>query len=147
LAVAGKESAMRSGKYGRYVVEKPLRRGLSPWDSYHFYGAEDYKTDVTFFFLKVAEPCVMEEFAHAHDFDMYLHFMSYDPDHMDELNADIEMCLGPEEEVHRITTPCSVFIPKGMVHCPLVFKRVTTPVFFFHTSIAPEYSKVEEVER
>jgi hypothetical protein len=132
---------MAETKYGQYVVEKPLRR--DKWDSYDFSGDEDYGSNVSFFLLKVEEPCVMEEFPHTHDFDMYLHFMSFDPDRMEELDADIEIGLGPEQEIHRITAPCSVFIPKGMIHCPLIFRRVGKPIFFVHTSIAPKYTKTE----
>jgi len=133
---------MAKTKYGKYVIEKPLRR--DKWDSYDFYGDQDYKSDVTFFLLKVEEPCVMEELPHTHDFDMYLHFMSFDSERMEELDADIEIGLGPEQEIHKITAPCSVFIPKGMIHCPLIFKRVGRPIFFIHTSIAPKYTKLEE---
>jgi hypothetical protein len=135
---------MEDTKYERYIIEKPMRRGL--WDSYDFYGEEDYKSDVTFMFLKVAEPCVMEDAPHTHDFDMYLHFLSFDPDDMEHLDADIEIGFGPEQELRKITSPCSVFIPKGMIHCPLIFKRVGNPIFFVHTSMAPEYSKMTEEE-
>ena len=133
---------MAEGTYGRFVIEKPLRR--DKWDSYDFYGDEDYKSGVTFMILKVAEPCVMEEAPHTHDFDMYLHFLPFDPDDMEELDADIEIGFGPEREIHRITSPCSVFIPKGMIHCPLIFERVGKPILFIHTSIAPNYTKTTE---
>ncbi|HLA82511.1 MAG TPA: hypothetical protein VJP78_12965 [Thermoleophilia bacterium] len=133
---------MMASKYDAYVIDKAIRH--DKWTSYDYYGDEDYKSDVTFFLLKVEEPCVMEEYPHAHDFDMYLHFMSFDPDHMDVLDADIEIGLGPEQEIHEINSPSSVFIPKGMIHCPLVFKRVGKPIFFIHTSIAPKYLKLGE---
>lgn len=133
---------MAETKYRQYVIEKPMRHGL--WDSYDFYGDEDYKSGMTFMFLKVAEPCEMEDKPHSHDFDMYLHFLSFDPDDMEHLDADIEIGLGPEREIHQITSPCSVFIPKGMIHCPLTFKRVGKPILFVHTSVSPKYYKLEE---
>ncbi len=83
----------------------------------------------------------MEEFPHSHDFDMYLHFLSYDPDHMTELPAEIEIGLGEEREMYTITTPASVFIPKGLIHCPLIFKRVDKPIVMFHTTVASKYAK------
>jgi hypothetical protein len=135
------ETFMGEGTYDRYVVRKPLRR--DKWDTYEYSGDEDYRSDVSFFILKVAEPCLMEEAPHVHDFDMYLHFMSYDPDDMETLDADIEIGFGDEREIHTITEPCSVFIPKGMIHCPLEFKRVGKPLLFIHTSIAPHYTKLE----
>jgi hypothetical protein len=40
-----------------------------------------------------------------------------------------------------ITSPASVYIPAGLVHCPLIFKRVDKPIILFHTSIASKYVK------
>ena len=63
---------------------------------------------------------------------------------MDELFAEISIGLGEEQEMHTFTTPTSVYIPAGMVHCPLIFKRVDKPIILFHTSIASKYIKKEE---
>ena len=133
---------MAESKYSQYIIKKPMRCDL--WDSYDFYGEEDYQSGITFMFLKVAEPCAMEKEPHVHDFDMYLHFLSFDPDDMEHLDADIEIGFGPEQEIHHIDSPCSVFIPKGMLHCPLIFKRVGKPIFFVHTSISSKYYKLED---
>ena len=84
----------------------------------------------------------MEEYAHSHDFDMYLHSLSYDPDNMEDLGAEIEMGLGKEQEIHVITTPASVYIPAGLIHCPLNFKRVDKPVLFVHSTLASKYYKL-----
>ena len=135
---------MADSRYGRYVIRKALNHG--DWDGFDYVGEEDYNSDISFIFLKVEEPCVMEDSAHTHDFDMYLHFLSFDPEDMEHLDADIEIGFGVEREMHHIDSPCSVFIPKGMIHCPLIFKRVGKPVFFVHTSIAPKYVKNEEAE-
>jgi hypothetical protein len=96
---------------------------------------------------RIMEPCRMEEYPHSHDFDMYLHFVSYDYEHMNELFAEITIGLGEEQELHTFTTPTSVYIPAGMIHCPLIFKRVDKPVILFHTSIASKYVKKEEAQQ
>jgi hypothetical protein len=106
-------------------------------------GDIDYRTNMTFMITKVVAPCKMEEFPHSHDFDMYLHFVSYDYDHMNDLFGEIVIGLGEEQELHTITSPTSVYIPAGMVHCPLIFKRVEKPIILFHTSIASKYVKKE----
>jgi hypothetical protein len=67
--------------------------------------------------------------------------MSFDPDNMGELGADIEIGLGEEQEIHKITTPTTVYIPAGMIHCPLEFKRVDKPVLFVHCTLASKYVK------
>ncbi len=129
-------------KYSRYVVRKPVGAGgFGPELIYT--GETDYRSDFTLMFLRITEPTLMEESPHSHDFDMYLYFHSFDPDNMGDLGAEIEMGLGPEQERYLITEPTSVYIPKGMIHCPLHFKKVTKPILFVHASIAPKYYKLE----
>jgi hypothetical protein len=131
---------MTTSKYDQYVVRRPVAKsGYGP--AFKFTGEEDYKSDFTFMCMRITEPCLMEETAHTHDFDMYLYFMSFDPDNMGDLGAEIEIGLGPEQVIYKINTPTSVYIPKGLVHCPLHFKKVNKPVLFLHASIASKYYK------
>jgi hypothetical protein len=81
----------------------------------------------------------MEDAPHSHDFDMYLYFLGVND--LGEMDAEIEMGLGEEQEIHKITTPASVYIPKGLVHCPLKFIRVDKPILFVHATLAPKYIK------
>jgi hypothetical protein len=131
---------VENSKYGQYVVRKQIEKH-EPWPTMEWTGGPDFNTDVTFMVTRVKEPCIMEEFPHTHNFDMYLYFFSYDPDDMDGLPAEIEISMGPEREVHTITSPTGVYIPKGMVHAPLNFKRVDKPILLLHTSIASDYVK------
>ena len=127
-------------KYGKYVIKKPVAiGGYGP--EFVYMGEKEYKSNFTIMFLRITAPTLMEEFAHSHDFDMYLYFMSFDPENMGDLGADIEIGLGKEQEIHKITTPTTVYIPAGMVHCPLKFKRVDKPVLFVHCTLAPKYVK------
>lgn len=131
---------MDTTKYGKYVVRRPVViGGFGP--ALKYTGETDYQSDFSVFVIRITKPVLMEEFAHSHDFDMYLYFLSFDPDNMEDLGAEIEMGLGEEQEIHVITTPTSVFIPKGLIHCPLHFKRVDKPVLFVHCSIASKYYK------
>jgi hypothetical protein len=131
---------MAKTKYGKYVVRKPVAiGGFGP--EFSFTGEKEYNSNFTIAFLRVTKPTLMEEFAHSHDFDMYIYFMSFDPDNMGELGAEIEIGLGPEREIHKITTPTSVYIPAGMIHCPLEFKKVTKPILFVHCTLASKYVK------
>ena len=134
---------MAQGKYGQYVISKGVTKP-EPWPTMEWIGDVDYKSNVTFMITRIMEPCRMEESPHSHDFDMYLHFVSYDYQHMDELFVEISIGLGPEQEMHTFTTPTSVYIPAGMIHCPLIFHRVDKPIILFHTSIASKYIKKEE---
>ena len=70
---------MDNTKYGKYVVRKSVTKP-EPWPTMEWIGETDYNTNVTFMITRVMEPCEMEEYPHSHDFDMYLHFISYDSD-------------------------------------------------------------------
>jgi hypothetical protein len=131
---------MTQEKYSDLVIPKSFNH-LEPWPDLEWAGEADYGSAVSFIITQIREPAVMEEYPHSHDFDMYLHFLSSDPDHMDELPAEIEIGLGEDREMYTITSPSSVYIPKGLIHCPLNFKRVDKPIFMFHTTIAPAYAK------
>lgn len=129
-----------ANKYDQYVISKPVAiGGYGP--EFIYTGEKEYKSDFTIMFLRITEPTLMEEFPHSHDFDIYLYFMSFDANNMGELGADIEIGLGPEREIHKITTSTSVYIPAGMIHCPLHFKRVDKPIFFIHATLAANYKK------
>jgi len=130
-------------KYGKYVIKKPLAiGGYGP--EYVYVGDREYGSNFTIMFLRITEPTLMEEYPHSHDFDMYLYFMSFDPDNMGDLDADIEIGLGEEREIHKIDVPATVYIPAGMVHCPLEFKKVTKPILFVHCTLAEKYVKDPE---
>ncbi len=131
---------MENSKYDQYVVKKQIEVH-EPWPTMEWTGGKDFNAGVTFMVTRVKEPCIMEEFPHTHDFDMYLYFFSYDPDGMDSLPAEIELGLGPEREMQTITSPTGIYIPKGMVHGPLVYKRVDEPILLLHISLAADYVK------
>jgi hypothetical protein len=133
---------MSATKYDKYVITKPVAiGGYGP--EFIYTGEKEYKSNFTIMFLRITAPTLMEEYPHSHDFDMYLYFMSYDADNMGDLGADIEIGLGPEREIHKITTPTTVYIPAGMIHCPLEFKKVTKPILFIHCTLASKYVKEE----
>ena len=134
---------MAETKYGKYVVRKPVAiGGFGP--ELMYYGDKDYQSNFTTMFLRITEPTLMEDAPHSHDFDMYLYFIPFYPDDMDDLHADIEMGFGEEQEIHKITKATSVYIPKGMIHCPLHFKRVDKPILLVHCTLASKYVKEED---
>jgi hypothetical protein len=124
--------------YGKYLQEHPV--GKSPFGPvFTFSGEDDFKSDFSLFVIAVDHACLMEDHAHAHDFDMYLVFCGMDPKNMGDLGAEIELSFGDEGEKHVITKPTTVYIPKGLKHNPLNFKRVDKPVLFLHATIASRY--------
>ena len=68
---------------------------------------------------------------HTHDFDEVLTFIGTDPDAPYDLCGEIEFWM--EDEKLSITKSCSVFVPKGMKHCPFIVRKVYRPIFHFMT--------------
>jgi hypothetical protein len=67
--------------------------------------------------------------AHQHDYDEVLAFFGGNPEDPHNLYAEAEVHLG--DEVHTVTKSCLIFIPKGLKHGPIVFKRIDRPIFHF----------------
>jgi hypothetical protein len=72
----------------------------------------------------VAEP-------HKHNYDEVLAMFGTDINDPYELNGEVEFWLGDEK--HIITKSCIIFIPKGLMHCPLIYRNVKKPIFSFTT--------------
>jgi len=137
---------MAGEKYGKYILKHSLVYGdFGP--KICITGETDFNSDFSIICLPVTKPVLMEEHPHSHDFDIYLTFIGFGPGGLEELGAEIEMSLGEEQEKFVITRPTSVYIPKGLVHCPLNFKRVDKPVLLVHSSLAPKYTKKEPAPR
>ena len=64
---------------------------------------------------------------HVHPNDEVLVFVGTDADRPDYLGAEIEVFMGEEMESHVFDTPTAVVAPAGLVHCPLVVRRVDRP--------------------
>jgi hypothetical protein len=83
----------------------------------------------------------IEDKPHVHDTDEIIGFFSSDPDNPYDLGGEVEIWL--EDEKHVIDRSVMIFVPAGMVHCPLVIKRVDRPIFHFTTVTGGQYNKAE----
>ena len=73
------------------------------------------------------------------DFTELLFFLGGDPTDIRELGAEVEICLGEEEESHVITKAGVVSIPSGLMHCPIHVRNVTRPIVFLEVSLTRIY--------
>jgi hypothetical protein len=80
------------------------------------------------------------EIAHSHDFDEVIGFGGTNRNYPRELGGEIEFHIGGER--HTITKTCLIFVPKGVEHCPVTFKRIDTPIFMFEAAGDPDYQKL-----
>jgi hypothetical protein len=124
--------AIENIKHSDYIVE--LKPGYSLYKAITApqigaFGNQDLNGDnfclgysfLTRPFIMVAEP-------HKHEFDQYIFIMGGDPNNVVDFDAEIE--FGLEDKLQLITYPACIRIPKGTMHGPLNFKRVTKPIMF-----------------
>jgi len=141
---------MAEQKYGNLVRNHPIVTLPAPmdpskmWQMIDFVGERDFNSDFSLVLLPVYEPNLMEKGPpHYHDFDMYLTLIGFDHRGLEDLGAEVWIHFGEEQERHVITTPSTIYIPKGLLHCPFEFVRVDKPLLLVHASLAAKYVKKE----
>ena len=89
------------------------------------------------------EPIYLEREPHIHDCDEYLIFLGGKlPDLFESFKAEVDFWIGDEQEKHVIDKATIIFIPKGMVHCPLNFRKIDEPILFHAILLAPRFTKM-----
>jgi hypothetical protein len=91
--------------------------------------------------LYFTQPQIMVNTTHVHDFDEYLIFLGTNSADITDFQAEVQLSMGEEGEIHLIKSPTIVYVPAKLVHCPLNFAKITKPVFFFHYRV---YDKVKK---
>ena len=147
-----KESKIPESSYSKYVVTKlkepKERKKLAP--VYNKYARrvlwmdEDvvpgaFNMNVSWY-LKAST--TIDDKPHTHDTDELIGFFSNDADNPHDLGGEIEIWLEGEKQL--ITKSCMIFVPAGMVHCPLILRRVDRPIFHFTVVPAGRYVKNEK---
>ena len=67
--------------------------------------------------------------AHTHRFPEMIGFFGTNPDDIHDLCGEIELWIDGEQ--YLLTKSFVAFIPAGLVHCPLYFRRIDRPIFHF----------------
>jgi hypothetical protein len=88
------------------------------------------------------KPIHLEKEPHTHDIDEYLIFLGGKlPDLFASFKAEIDFWIGEEQEKHLINKATIIFIPKGLVHCPLNFRKIDEPILFHAILLGPRFTK------
>ncbi|MCR4393567.1 MAG: hypothetical protein NUV31_04245 [Dehalococcoidales bacterium] len=83
-------------------------------------------------------PVCWETVPHAHKYDEFLIFLGAQlPDLCKSYDAEIDLWIGKELEKHTLTSATVVYIPKGLLHCPLNFRVIRKPVLFHALYLGP----------
>ena len=95
----------------------------------------------------ITEPFEMVTECHAHDFPQFLIFVGGDLTNMPDLGGEVELTLsldGKDLEKFVITEATTVYVPAGLYHCPLNFKKINDPrkpILFHDLFFSPEYKR------
>ena len=132
---------MAETKYGKHIVTdviKPPFGGV--FGKYWSLGAQDGElgVDCSVGWHTVAGPIEFKD-PHTHDFAEILCFIGGDATNIRDLGAEIEVCLGEEQEMHVLTSAAVVSIPAGLVHNPLRIKNVKKPFVFLSIMLTRSY--------
>ena len=127
----GSHTDMPNTKYGRYLFQHVE---VSEWfgDYIGFTGGRDFNSSISTIYLPVYKPAFPEQSPHSHDFDEYLSFFGMHKDGIKDLGAEVEICIGEEQEKHVFNKPTTLFFPKGLLHCPLRYTKVDKPFMIVH---------------
>lgn len=96
----------------------------------------------------ITQPFEMVKEHHYHDFDQFLFFTGGDGTNMPDLGGEVELTLskdGKNAEKFTITEASCVYIPAGMYHCPLNFKKINDPkkpIIFQNLFFTSNYKKL-----
>ena len=131
---------MPETKYGKYIITERKQKVEAPWtpkfkpdeivptlflDSSIIKGA--FYVESAWTLPGFAKESHGEE--HSHDYDEVLAFFGSNPEKPFDLYAEAEVHIGGE--VHTVTKSCLIFVPKGVKHGPIDFKRIDRPIFHF----------------
>jgi mannose-6-phosphate isomerase-like protein (cupin superfamily) len=98
----------------------------------------------------ISEPFEMISEPHAHDFDQFLIFVGGDIKNMTDLGGEVELTLGVNKkklEKFVFTKATTVYVPAGLLHCPLNFKKVNDPkkpILFHDFFFSRDYKRKEK---
>jgi len=81
---------------------------------------------------------------HVHDFTEVIGFISSDRNNAAYLDGRMEMHIG--DEVIDVEKSCLMHIPPGLPHCPLTFREVRRPTFFFTLAPISNYGRTSGLD-
>jgi len=135
---------MAKGKYDKYFIKATFNKGPfgNPRLRYNRDGqVGDINLGVSMNYI--TGPNRAPDKPHAHPFDELWLFLGADQSNAKDFDAEIEVHMGEEGEKHVIKEATVLEIPRGLVHCPLIFTKVNKPVLFVNLTLTSQYFQNE----
>jgi hypothetical protein len=132
-------------KYGKYLItELKPKAARGSWepeyredeikqvlylDSNVLRGA--FYVDTAWFFPGLAKRDESQDTIkpHSHDYNEVQAVFGTDPGNPHDLGGELEFWLGDEKQI--ITRSCLIFIPGGLRHGPIYWRKIERPIFHF----------------
>jgi len=129
---------MAETKYGKHILTD-LITDIGHYTGYSLLSHEgELNVDCSIGYHCISAPISFDK-PHSHDFVELLCFIGGNPTDITDLGAEIEFCLGEEQEKHIITKTAVVSIPANLVHCPINITKVEKPIVFLEVSLTGKY--------
>ena len=77
--------------------------------------------------------------SHAHEFDEIIGFLGGDPEHPEELNGEVSLFI--EGETITFTKSCVTYIPRGVMHSPILVPRLDSSIIHFSGGNGGDYAR------
>lgn len=133
---------MAESQYAKHVLKRP-KGELHDGTPFHgfFASPEKLGVDCQILYSTITEPSESDDKPepHKHDFPHVMGFFGSNPLDINDFDAEIEFYLGGEKQV--IDAPALVTVPEGLVHCPLVFRRIGKPVIWVEIMLTSNYER------
>jgi hypothetical protein len=136
---------MADSKYAKYFLTEPALRNKPkiemPNPSAYVDSRLHFGSQAAFSMAwrYIKEPMLFDRIPHSQKFDEFLCFMGGNLENIFDFDATIELSMGIEGEVCLIEQATVVYIPAGLIHTPLTFKRIAKPVLFHPIPLTPDY--------
>jgi hypothetical protein len=130
---------MAKRKYDHLFTTDILRDTIYPPFKNMLFFALGKGTNFEIRFTHVSVPFEGKEVPHKHDFDEVFLFVPCSED-LSAYDAESELYLGEDGEKYIIDRTMAVYVPAGLMHCPIIHKRVGRPFFFVNSPHTQEYS-------
>ena len=98
-----------------------------------------FYTNCVWLWYKKGTETVYSEIPHAHDFDEVWMLVGTVKDNPRELGGELDFWL--EDEHYIIDKNCLIYVPRGMKHLPLYFRRIDSPIFFWTAGNGTAYTR------
>ena len=140
---------MAENKYSQYIIREPHMKPphaeiTAPIVAFNRGRVDFPEVKFSINWELIDKPFIMEKAGHTHDWDQLLCFIGGNSNDFFDFGAEIEFFIGEEAERYEINTTTLIYVPRGLVHGPLEFKKIRKPIMFNNIVLSDKYGRVKQ---